>query len=813
MSRKAAVTKAGTEPRISAHIPYTAHVDPSVIRLRDGGYLQTLRLDGASFESADDSTINDWHERLNHLWRNLAGSPVALWTHVIRRRDASYPEGEYPAGFAADLNTRYRARVTGEALHVNELYVSLVYCPGEPPGRGGLPRWIPAARDETSKTAIADALDVCGKLRQELLASLDRYEPRLLGCYTWNGLPCSTLLEFLGFLVNGESQRMPLPRAEIAEALGTSRPFFGHELVELRAPTTARLGAFLGIKDFPGQTSTGMLNSLLTSPYPFVLTQSFTPLKKGTTLGLLKRQVARLDNAGDFAVSQAEDLKSALDQVASNAFVMGDYHCSLQVQTEPFEGPAGESPVLPLRRLTDAVAEARTVLSDAGIVVAREDWAMEGAFWAQLPGNFSYRPRLAPISSRNFTALSPFHNYPSGLKDGHHWGPATACFMTKARTPYFFSPHVGDIGHSFLCGPTGSGKTVMLGFLVAMLLKHNPTQVLFDKDRGLEILVRALGGEYRALRNGEPTGFNPLALEPTPTNKEFLRSWLRTLVDRPGKPMSVRQEQDLDHALAGTLALSHSSRRLSRLVEFLDPTDPEGLHPRLSRWCIDAGGEDGWVFDQGEDRVATLLNEHRLVGFDVTDFLEHPTARAPVSMYLFHLTRQLLDGRRMVVGMDEFAKLLDHEAFRSFAKNGLKTWRKIGGMGIFATQSPSDVTQSDIARTVVEQTPTKIFFPNADASEEEYCGVFGCSQREFALVKHELEPGRREFLIKRPHVSVVGTLDLSGFSYELDVISGRTRTVELMTQLIEAFGPDPAKWLPVFKTTRHLSHSRGTAHA
>ncbi|MBS1994663.1 MAG: VirB4 family type IV secretion/conjugal transfer ATPase [Cyanobacteria bacterium SZAS LIN-2] len=796
-----------SEPPVAGHIPYAAHVDRHVIRLRNGGYLQTLRLQGGSFESADDSTINDWHDRLNHLWRNLASSPVSVWTHIVRRRDSSYPDGEFPPGFAADLNAKYRERIVGQRLHVNELYLSLLYYPAEPPGSGKLPVWVTAPKSDESLADLVDALEACTKLRQEVLSALGRYEPTLLGTYEWKGRGYSTALEFLAFLVNGEWQRMPLPRAELAEVLATSRPFFGHELVELRAPTTGRLGAFLGIKDFPAETSPGMLNALLTAPFPFVLTQSFTPLKKGSSLGLLKRQLHRLGNAGDLAVSQAEDLRDALDAVASNAFVMGDYHFSLHVQTEPFEGPAPEASTSPIRALTDAVAEARTVLSDAGIVVAREDWAMEAAFWAQLPGNFSYRPRVAPISSRNFASISPFHNFPSGDKAGHLWGDATVCFMTTARTPYFFAPHVGDIGHTFLCGPTGSGKTVLLGFLVSMLQKHGPTQVLFDKDRGLEILVRALGGEYRALRNGEPTGFNPLALIPDAANREFLRAWLRMLVDRPNRPLTVRQEQDLDNALSGTLELSPSSRRLSRLVEFLDPTDPEGLHARLTRWCVDAGGEDGWIFDQGEDRVASLLSDHRLVGFDVTDFLEHPAARAPVSLYLFHLTSRLLDGRRMVVGMDEFAKLLDHEAFRSFAKNGLKTWRKIGGMGVFATQSPSDVSQSEIARTVIEQTLTKVFFPNAEASEEEYCGVFGCSTREFELVKHELEAGRREFLIKRPHVSVVGTLDLSGFDFEIDVISGRTRTVDFVNELISDLGPDPSKWLPAFKLFRSKSRT------
>ena len=46
-----------------------------------------------------------------------------------------------------------------------------------------------------------------------------------------------------------------------------------------------------------------------------------------------------------------------------------------------------------------------------------------------------------------------------------------------------------------------------------------------------------------------------------------------------------------EQALAGTLALPLASRRLSRLMEFLDSTDAEGLHGRLARWCESEGGE------------------------------------------------------------------------------------------------------------------------------------------------------------------------------------------------------------------------------
>ena len=62
-----------------------------------------------------------------------------------------------------------------------------------------------------------------------------------------------------------------------------------------------------------------------------MLTQSFTFLSKATGQGLLQRQHARMANAGDFAVSQAEELIEALDALTSNEFVMGDHHFTLQV--------------------------------------------------------------------------------------------------------------------------------------------------------------------------------------------------------------------------------------------------------------------------------------------------------------------------------------------------------------------------------------------------------------------------------------------------------------------------------------------------
>lgn len=792
----------------ATRLPYRAQVTPHIVRTEAGDYVQCLRLGGASFESADDDALNNWHERLNVLWRNVASANTALWVHVVRRRQAVVAMPAEDGGFAAQLAHKYQALLGREVLMVNELYLSLVYRPVAGAAPGLLSRLAAKGKPQLRAAELADAIDASGKLAQTIESALARYEPERLTTYELGGRQYSRVLEFLGSLVNGTVSRVPLPRAPLNEVLATTRTVFGTETIEYRLPTQVRFGAVLGIKEYSTPSTVGMLSALLSAPFEFVLTQSFAFLSKATSQSLLQRQYNQMANAGDFAVSQAEELKDALDALTANEFVMGDHHFSLQILTglEDSGGDAGRGG--PLRQLNDDVALARALLADTGMTTAREDLALEAAFWAQLPGCFGMRPRKAPITSRNFCATSPFHNFPAGRESGNHWGEALALLVTSARSPYYFSLHASDprdpdggsrkdTGHTLICGPTGSGKSVFIGFLVCMLSRIGATQVIFDKDRGLEILVRALGGTYLPLKNGERTGFNPLQLPPTPNHVEFLKGWLRLLV-RGTTPLTVREEADLDQALLSTLALEQPARRLSRLIEFTDATRAEGIHARLTRWCESARGDYAWVFDNAEDSFVGQLGSARLLGIDVTDFLDHAVARAPVTLYLFHMVRQLLDGRRFVAWLDEFWRLLADPAFEGFAKDGPKTWRKLNGVMCLATQSVSDVLDSPIARTLVEQTPTKILFPNPDASEVEYVDGFGLSEREFRLIKEQLEPGSRQFLIKQGHYSVVARLDLKGFDAELKVISGRAQSLADMQRAIERFGPDPAAWLPLF---------------
>ncbi|MBN9318355.1 MAG: transporter, partial [Caulobacterales bacterium] len=139
------------------------------------------------------------------------------------------------------------------------------------------------------------------------------------------------------------------------------------------------------------------------------------------------------------------------------------------------------------------------------------------------------------------------------------------------------------------------------------------------------------------------------------------------------------------------------------------------------------------------------------------------------------------------------------------AQDGLKTFRKQNAFMVFGTQSPADVLRSPIAHTILEQCATKIFLPNPRAAASDYVDGFGLTQREFALVREELLPEKRQFLVKQGLNSVVVELRLDGLDDEIAVLSGRAETVDLLDRLRAIHGDAPSDWLPHFHHQRRLA--------
>lgn len=793
---------------ISEFLTLSTHVSPTVLKTTSGDFMMVWRLGGLPFVGREEWDIEHRHNTFNRLLQTLRAPDfvnVAFWVHDIRRRRRLKDHSKFDQLFNQTLSDAYYSALSSQKLMQNELYLTMIYRPVVHGKRFAEKSSDVVQLEAQQRQAIGTVLELAGNVE----AVLKDYAPYRLGMYeASNGVVFSEALEFYGYLLNRIDEPVPVLQAPIYSYLPVSRQRFSSKTGDfvLTTPTGVNhFGAILNIKEYPDGTYPGILNGLKYLDFEYVITHSFSPMGRQDALKALDRTKGMMISSGDKAVSQIIELDQAMDQLASGNFVLGEYHFIIAIYA-----PSQEA-------LSQQIAATRAELSNAGFVSAKEDLAIAASFYSQFPGNWKYRTRLANVSSLNFLGLSPLHNFASGKKENNPWGDCVTTLQTTNGQPYYFNFHathpaensLGEkaIANTMVIGKSGTGKTALINFLLSQVqkLKPTPTIFFFDKDRGAEIFVRACGGNYLALENGQPTGFNPFQCENNEANVQFLAELVKVLA---GKSVySSREEEDIFRAVESMLDTPMHLRNMTNFQKSLPNMGDDGLFVRMRKWT--AGNSLGWVFDNPVDTID--LSRANIIGFDYTDIIDNPEVRAPVINYLLHRLEALIDGRPLIYVMDEFWKILDGKGgLKEFAKNKQKTIRKQNGLGIFATQSPEDALASDIASALIEQTATMILLPNPNASREDYIEGLKLTEAEYQVVV-SLDERSRCFLVKQGHASSVCQLNLRGMDDSLAVISASTDNIEIMHEVMReraaAEGVTveelrPEQWLQAFYDNR-----------
>ncbi len=768
-------------------LPYARLVDESTVLLRDGSVMTAIQVPGLLFETEDSEALNAHAATREVMLRSTLDARFVLYHHVIRRQVEVDLDAEFDDPLSRHIDARWKERLAGGSLFINDQFVTLIRRPAR--GKAGLAERFSKMWSRTGQRELeADPKDVRSlkSAATGLVASLSVYGASVLADYDApdSDGTNSEMLELLSALYNGEMRpvRRPHEDTDIGHMLPYRRASFGIDAMEQRGSGQPDFSAVLGLKDYPEATSPGLLDGLLRLPYEMIVTESYAPNERTTARERIDLALRRSRSVDEDAAAERADMLAARDALGNGAVGFGDHHLTVLVRERSLD------------RLDEATAACGAALADTGAIAVREDTNLEPAFWAQFPGNEEYIVRRALISSANMASFGSFHGFALGQASGNHWGDAVTLLETTSATPFFFNFHHGDLGNFSVIGPSGSGKTVVMNFLAAQAQKFSPRTILFDKDRGAELFVRGIGGRYDRISAGEPTGFNPLSLPDTPTNKAFLRDWLAVLLNADGPEEFATISAAVDAAYSNDAGL----RRLRHFKELLAGAkrpEPGDLADRLSAWIGtsgEQGGEYAWLFDNEQDKLDL---GQRVLGFDMTALLENPRLRTPTMMYLFHRIDERLDGQPTMILIDEGWKALDDEVFAARIRDWLKTLRKRNALVGFATQSAADALESRISTALVEQTATMIFMPNSRARPEDYCDGFGLTDHELALIR-TLPAHSRCFLVRQPDASVVVRLDLSGAPEVLTVLSGREGSVRRLDLLREAVGDRPADWFP-----------------
>lgn len=816
----ASLKQVRNEVGISRHMPITHLNSASVFESSNSMIGMVLKLDGVTFDTAQESELND-NKRLWHRALSALDARFCLYQTTHRRNEPIALTGKFDNGFATALNEAYHAQFRHRALYVNDMYLTVIY-KGFTTGKVGKGlSLLHKLTNKAIKTARAQARQVQMQCLHEALhqlkTTLSDFRPRLLG-ENDTTLGYSELLQFLSRFPNGgeglkypttlnaipiantltgaKKARLTYPKGNLSHYLSSKRLFFGNH-IQFQGATNkdCHFGAIVTIKHYGTHTASIMLDPLLHLESEFITTNTFAIEAKEIALGRINQHEIKMRNVDDKAYSQLAALTEARDQVASGTVMMG-YHYNTVLLLAKTQAA-----------LDKAIANTIKCYADAGFVAVKETIGLEAAFWAQLPTNLKYIARASLITSENFVDFAPLHNDRTGFRDANHLGSAVTLLETPSKTPHFFNYHVKgrkgnpSKGHGLIIGGNDAGKTALMTFMDAQMNRYGGHTFYFDRDLGAKLYISAIGGHYAILSPDNPTTtcFNPFQLSDTPSNRKLCHDLLIAFCKHDVKETLNAEAIEaltrcVDYAYE---KLAPEYRTLSYATKILPLQFP--YWPALRRWCRSNGktqtGDYAYLFDNPIDTL-TLQTK---MGFDMTHFLDNEPAhvRTPVMLYLLHRIKQVLKGQRVSILLDEGWQYFIDPYWQKALEKLLPTLRKYNGHIVIATQSPASVLNSPLRAMMLDNMPTQLFFANPQAKREDYIEGFNLTHTEYDIIRSN-PPASRLFLYKQDNDASLCRLNLGHLPKFLAVLSGNKTTVRLMETIQQEVGNNPENWLPVF---------------
>lgn len=769
-------------------VPYACHSDPHTILTKNGELLQIIKITGFSYETVGSQTLSLREVLRNAVIENVKNTNFALWFHTVRRRSDLDPGGDYPENFASFLNRAWCTKNNWSDQYVNEVYITLIY-DGQSTkflSPSGIFSSIYFPKRKKSHNEYLDkAAQLLNDLTDNMLVSLEHFGAKKLGIAKDDGTYYSEPIRFINKIMSLEDMPMPMPVTDISKYLVTHKVAFGNNAFEVTGNTGKHFGTIFSIKEYH-ELSDKLLDTLLQLPLRFLITQSVDFINSKTAKAEYEKQKIILDASGDEYLKKITGIDKIIENTSDSDTDFGEHQITIMLIADTLD------------QINQDVELLVFYLNRLGIVAVREDLFMEQCFWSQLPANFQFLSRQSYINTSITGGYASLNNFPAGKKIGNHWGPAVTVFRTVNDTPYFFNFHIENNGHTMIIGPYGTGKTVLLNFLLAEARKYNNNLYFFDQMRASKTFIKAIGGHYLVVKkdNLVERRLNPFIL-PIETHIVFLVQWVQYLL-KEGEIDTFVGDVNVIQDTIEQLYRKYpeaKDRSLTELHDIFKSNHDSEYVERLNKWLGD--GQYAGHFDGHDDYLEQMMP---VIGFGMSYILEDKDLLLPILSYLLYRIEISLDGTPTIIVLDEAWKLIDNEYFSEVLEPWLDMLMSKNAFIIFATESVESATSSALTAKLIKSVATQIYLPNPKATES-YIENFGLSNDEFKML-HDMKNEKREFLLKKKNEAIVAKLDLSSME-ELYVLSGNDETVGVMEQVLKEKGDVPDIWLNEFYTRMH----------
>jgi len=737
--------------KLSSYVPWICLIDKGVVLNKNGTLQKTLKYRGYDLDSSTVYELKNINAKLNDVIKRL-GQGWSLNVEARRKRCTDYIEAENEI-LAIDIIEKERKLNFLENEHFeSEYYLTIV-------------QLIPT---DNSKKVGEIFLEYAKKseILDKTLENFNKEFKKILNLFKEIFLEVTELDDeetytYLHSCVSTKTDKVVVPEIPYAMA----NYLCDSDLVGgLKPKLRGKEIRCISIQGFPNYTVPGFFDVLnrLNIPYRwitrFLILSKLEALSKmerkyknifSQRLSLFQRVYAELtgekeENSrklNEDALNKANEVRTQIALTTGDYVSQGFYTCTLIVDGDSIDE---------VEERVDIISK---TINNMGFITIEESINSVEAFLGSIPGNITNNIRMPILNTITLSHLLPVSSVWGGDSWNKHLNaPPLIYTKTKGSTPFRFNIHIEDIGHSAIVGPTGYGKSVLLGLIASSFMKYKDSRVyFFDKDASSRVLTYAVGGEFHDLGNDE-LSFQPLANIEIVEEKEWAYGWILEILEQENVKVSPTQKEKIWKALDN---LAKTPIELRTISNFYTSVNDREIKEALIPYKI--GGALGKYFDSDKD----TLNFSRWQVFEMNQVINNKKGITPLLSYIFRRIENSLDGNPCIIILDECWMFFDNPIFAAKIREWLKVLRKKNCSVIFATQELGDILNSKLFTTVLDACQTKVFLPNPNAFADNYIPIyekFGLNKTEIEIISKATK--KKEYYYKSTKGSRLFELDL-----------------------------------------------------
>lgn len=578
------------DPGFADLLNYAYLIEDGVLLNKDGAFLVTYQFIGPDLESASGA---EWDALTASFNRLVTGLDDGWMLHVddVRMPVATYPEpGHFPDAVSALIDTERRHYYTHPTSHYsNAQFLTFVWkfpLPVVKATRHWFVDGLPEGHDDANLSMLLAQFQERVQRCVGLISSYGRFTP----------LNSAALLRYLHTCISGTHVPIAVPPAQgLVDAVLARHPVTGGYVPRVGSAAVT----VLSLLGYVNQTTLpGLLEAVGTYPLPYRWSNRFIPLSLETAAREIKRYQRHWHNQvkGFSGILHETIFGSSTPKIDGNAQHLYEQTTEALTLNSQHSTRWGywTSSVVFIHDDSTVVNAAVTAITryveQCGFAVLREDCHAFDAWLGTIPGHGSCHVRRLFVNGWQLAHALPLGSRwtgdavsdPASLLPPH--SPPVFYAQTTGKTPFRFHLDVGDVGHHLVCGPTGSGKSTYLGFLIAQFLRYPHAHIfVFDKDESHKALTHALGGGHVDLGDTESLAFCPLADLTIDRQKARAGQFIEDLVSLQHVVLTPENRTAIYRALE---SLAHDTHHRN-LTVFQAAVQDETVRQALQYYTID----------------------------------------------------------------------------------------------------------------------------------------------------------------------------------------------------------------------------------